>query len=159
MIVRPATKDDVPAMMALHAEIIRIGGTTSYLVPFSVQGFINNYLAAPDTICCHIAEDTDGLTGFQSLGLWPGLPQGWADIGTFVAPDRQRTGAGAALFAATCVAARAAGIRTINAAIRADNLPGLGYYKKRGFADYASAPDYCLADGTRVGRISKRFDL
>jgi len=159
MIVRPATGDDVPAMMALHADIIRIGGTSSYLVPFSAQGFIDNYLAAPDTICCHLSEDAGGVTGFQSLGLWPGLPPGWADIGTFVAPDRQRSGAGAALFQATCAMARAAGIGTINAAIRADNLPGLGYYTKRGFTDHASDPDYCLADGTKVGRICKRFEL
>lgn len=159
MIVRSATLADVPAMMRVHEEIIRLGGTTSYLVPFSFEGFIQNYLAPPHTICCHVAEAADGVFGFQSLGFWPALPDGWADIGTFVQPGHQRTGAGAALFQATVAAARTAGIITINAAIRADNLPGLGYYHRRGFTDYATDPDYCLADGRRVGRICKRYDL
>ena len=159
MIVRPATLEDVPVMMTLHAEIIGIGGTTSYLVPFPAQGFVANYLAGPDTICCHLAQDADGVIGFQSLGLWPALPVGWADIGTYVSPHRQRRGAGAALFQATCSAARAAGISTINAAIRADNVSGLGYYSKCGFTDYAVDPEFRLADGTRAGRICKRFGL
>lgn len=159
MILRPATLADVPQMRALHEAIIRIGGTTSYLTPFDEGGFIANYLTPPDTICCHVAEGAEGLIGFQSLAYWPALPQGWADIGTFVSPGRQRTGAGAALFAATVAAARAAGISTINAAIRADNAPGLGYYSKRGFTDYAAEPDYTLADGRKVGRVLKRFDL
>lgn len=159
MIVRAATLADVPAMRALHEEIIRLGGTTSYLVPFSAEGFVQNYLAPPDTICCHVAVAGDAVAGFQSLGFWPGLPEGWADIGTFVRPGLQRSGAGTALFLATVGAARAAGITTINAAIRADNQPGLGYYRKRGFVTYESQPDYCLSDGRRVGRFLKRFDL
>jgi L-amino acid N-acyltransferase YncA len=159
MIVRPASLPDVPAMMALHEDIIRQGGTTSYLVPLSADRFVENYLTPPDTICCHVAVAGDAVVGFQSLGLWPGLPDGWADIGTFVQPGLQCSGAGAALFQATAAAARKAGVTAINAAIRADNGAGLGYYHKRGFVDYAADPDYCLADGTRVGRICKRFDL
>ena len=99
------------------------------------------------------------MIGFQSLGLWPGLPEGWGDIGTFVAPGVQAKGVGGALFAATVAAARAAGLRVINATIRADNVPGLAFYARQGFADYAQDPDFTLRDGRRVGRVHRRFDL
>lgn len=159
MIVRDATLQDVAAMMAIHAQIIAIGGTTSYLVPFDRDGFIKNYLAKPATICCLVAKLGDELAGFQSLGIWDGLPDGWADIGTFVGPGFQRQGVGAPLFEATETAARKAGIHTINAAIRADNLAGLGYYSRRGFVEYERQPGFSLADGRVVGRVLMRFDL
>ena len=99
------------------------------------------------------------MIGFQSLGRHPALPEGWGDIGSYVSPDYQRTGAGAALFDATLAAARQAGVVTINAAIRADNAPGLGYCTRRGFVDYGADPDFALKDGRVVGRVLKRFDL
>lgn len=159
MIVRPATPADAPAMTALQNEIIAIGGTTAYQQPRSEDEVREDYITAPEAICCLVALDADGLIGFQAVGRWPGLPDGWADIGTFVSPSRQRSGAGAALFAATVLAARSAGIVTLNATIRADNAPGLGYYARRGFRDYGSDPDWALDDGRVVGRIHRRFDL
>lgn len=159
MIVRPATPSDAPAMTALQNEIIAIGGTTAYQQPRQEHELREDYITAPEAICCHVALDEGGLIGFQAVGRWPGLPEGWADIGTFVSPSRQRSGAGAALFAATVRAARAAGIITLNATIRADNVPGLGYYARRGFIDYGSDPAWALDDGRVVGRVNKRFDL
>lgn len=160
MIIRAAIPADAPAMTALQNAIIAIGGTTAYQQPRSEDEVRADYITAPEAICCHVALDADGtLLGFQALGRWPGLPEGWADIGTFVTPAHQRSGAGAALFAATIATARAKGVTTINATIRADNLPGLGYYARRGFADHAADPAWALDDGRVVGRVSKRFDL
>ena len=160
MIVRPATPADAPAMTALQNQIIAIGGTTAYQKPRREDEVREDYITAPEAVCCHVALDEDGgLIGFQAVGRWPGLPEGWADIGTFVSPSRQRSGAGATLFAATLRAARAAGITTLNATIRADNTPGLGYYARRGFSDYGADPAWALDGGQVVGRIHRRFDL
>ena len=93
------------------------------------------------------------------MGRHPELAPDWGDIGSYVDPDRQRSGAGAALFAATLSLARQKGVVSINATIRGDNAAGLGYYNRRGFVDYAQDPDYRLKDGRRVGRISKRFSV
>ncbi|WP_151718860.1 GNAT family N-acetyltransferase [Gemmobacter serpentinus] len=158
MIVRPATLADVPAMTALLNRIIAIGGTTAHEQPFSEASVHHHYVEGPALICGFVAE-ADGLLGFQAVGVNPDLPAGWGDIGTFVDTDRQRSGAGAALFAATCAASRAAGLIALNATIRADNIPGLGFYGRRGFVDYAHDPDYALKSGQVVGRISRRFDL
>lgn len=160
MIVRPATAADAPALTDLINEIIAIGGTTAHETPFTPEVFAEHYICGPGAICCHLAAEAAGAAlGFQSLDLYPGLGAGWADIGTFVRPAARGTGAGPALFAATCAAARARGIATLNATIRADNALGLAYYSRMGFQDYGRDPDYRLKDGRRVGRISKRYDL
>ena len=159
MIIRPATPQDAAAMSDLQNRIICIGGTTAHGVEHDAAYVDAHYISGPGVICCHMAEDDSGLIGFQSMGRNEALPEGWGDIGSYVNPDRQRTGAGAALFAATLTVARQKRVAVINATIRADNVPGLGYYSRRGFVDYAHEPDYQLKDGLRVGRISKRFEV
>lgn len=159
MIVRPATLQDTPAMCTLLNAIIRIGGTTAFEVEKTPEEVADWYLTGPHALLCHVADDQGRIIGYQTVSRYGDLPPGWGDIGTFVDIGLQRSGAGAALFAATVQAARAAGVTTINATIRADNVPGLGYNTRRGFVDYGADPAYALADSTIVGRISKRFDL
>jgi L-amino acid N-acyltransferase YncA len=159
MILRPATPADAPAMAALLNAIIALGGTTAHQRPFTPDGVAAHYISGSSVLSCILAEEAGRILGFQGLETWDGLPEGWADIGTFVAPGLQRGGVGAALMAATLAAARAAGLATINATFRADNAPGLGFYARHGFRDYATDPDWCLDDGTRVGRVSRRLDL
>jgi L-amino acid N-acyltransferase YncA len=159
MTVRPATAQDAPQMTALLNRIIRIGGTTAHQHEKTVEAVREDYIDGREALCCHVALAEGQVIGFQALGRHDGLPAGWADIGTFVSPDLQARGTGAALFAATRAAARALGLGTINATIRADNAPGLAYYARIGFADYAHDPDWTLEDGTVTGRVSRRFDL
>lgn len=158
MIVRPALPSDATAMAALQNRIIRIGGTTAHQMEHSVEEVCDAYVTGPGVLCCHVAE-ADGIIGFQAVERYPGLPDGWGDIGTFVNPDVQAKGIGAALFAATVAACRKAGLLAINATIRADNVPGLAYYARIGFVDYARDPGWALDDGWVVGRVSRRFDL
>ena len=158
MILRPALPGDAAAMAAVQNLIIRIGGTTAYETERS-EDQVRAYVDGPGAISCFVAEEAGRVIGFQSLGLWPGLAEGWADIGTFVDPEVQARGTGAALFGATKAAARMAGVRVINATIRADNVPGLAYYARMGFRDHGSEPDFTLRDGRRVGRVHRRFDL
>lgn len=159
MILRPAVIADAAPMCALLNRIIAIGGTTAHELPMTPDQVAGYYITGSQVICCHVAEMDGAIIGFQSVERSAKLPEGWGDIGTFVSPDCQRSGAGAALFSATQAACRAAGLPAINATIRADNAPGLGYYARRGFVDYATDPGFALRDGRVVGRISRRFDL
>jgi GNAT superfamily N-acetyltransferase len=146
--------------------IIAIGGTTAYEDPFTPWTMTANYIAAPLLIRCTLAEIDARPVGFQAL-LHPDpaqdhhrpLPPGWAVIASFVQPGLTGQGIGRALFSATERAARAAGIHTIDATIRADNGSGLTFYGAMGFRDYDVIRAVPLKDGTPVDRIRKRFDL
>lgn len=159
MIVRRALPSDAAAMVALQNDIIRIGGTTAHQTLRTAAQVQADYIAGPEVISCQLAEEAGDVLGFQSVSRHPALPEGWGDIGSYVKSGLQRGGVGQALFEATVKAVRAAGITTINATIRADNLPGLGYYTRRGFVDYGQDPGFALQDGRVVGRILKRYDL
>ena len=158
--VRAMQPGDVPAACALLNQIITIGGTTAIETEFDDARFADTFLNPSDLICCHTALDAENrVAGFQWLGRNATLPATCADIATFARVDPILRGVGRALFAATCARACASGFEQINAKIRADNVPGLGYYGKMGFIDHAVTPAVPLSDGTLVDRISKRFNL
>ena len=166
IITRHATPEDAPAMCAILNAIIAIGGTTAYEEPFDPATMTANYITAPLLIRCTLAERDGQATGFQAL--WhadtartdPGaLPPGWAAIASFVKVGLTGQGIGRRLFADTLTAARAAGIGSIDATIRADNRSGLTFYTALGFRDFAVIPAVPLRDGTPIDRIRKRFDL
>ena len=155
---------DVAPACALLARIVEAGGTTAIETAPDVAEFARWYFTGDDLICCHVALDgpmggAGQVAGFQWLGRHPGLPPDCADIATFTRRDAPLRGAGRALFAVSCTFARDAGWRQINATIRADNVPGLGYYSAMGFVDHAVMPARPLRDGTPVDRISKRLSL
>lgn len=159
VLFRQAALADALSLAAILNRIIEIGGTTAHETPFTEDDFVEHFITGRGALSCFLAQGERGMIGFQVLGLRPDLPANSADIGTFISPDLQRTGVGAALFEATLVVAKGRNILAINATIRADNVPRLAYYARRGFVPYGQDPDYCLKDGTRVGRVDKRFHL
>jgi len=159
--VRDVRPDDAPELAELINAIIARGGTTAFQTPFTPQSLSDAYLIGPHMISAVVAVDRGGrLEGFQILGdFGDPMAAGTGDIGTYVRVDGKQRGVGSALFAATCRNARAAGIDTLNATIRADNRGGLTFYGKMGFVDHAVNADVPLAGGTSVDRIYKRFRL
>ena len=160
--VRPAIPADAPAMAELINAIITIGGTTAHEDPFTAAAMDADYISSPQSLSCVVAESAGQLLGFQGLALpYPGdpMPPGWATIGTFARVGLTQRGVGSALFSRTLKAARAAGIATIDATIRADNTGGLTFYSRLGFVDYDRRVAVPLKDGTPMDRIRKRFDI
>lgn len=163
MIIRPAHAGDAADMTAMLNPIIAAGGTTAHQRPFDEERMQGHYIAPIDLVCCHVAEIKKQVMGFQCL-VWPDpnvseMPDGWAFIASFVAPQAAGQGIGQQLFAATKEAAKTAGVRTIDATIRADNTLGLRYYTGLGFVDYGCLQQVPLRDGKCVDRIQKRYDL
>ena len=157
---RPMQAGDAAAARQILNDIIGIGGTTALETEVDAVAFARMYLDGPDLIACHVAIDSAGqVVGFQWVGRNPTLPADCADIATFTRREPPQRGAGRALFAATCESTRAAGYAQINATIRADNVPGLGYYSKMGFVDHAVTRNVALKNGHLVDRISKRYQL
>ena len=160
ILVRLIEPGDVGEACEVLNEIIRIGGTTALEGALDGATFSRYYVTGDDLISCHVVLDMHArVAGFQWIGRNPKLPKDCADIATFTRRTASVRGTGTALFQQTKVFARKAGYKTINATIRADNTPGLGYYAKMGFADYSVARAVLLQDGTPVDRISKRLTL
>ena len=158
-VVRDARADDAPALSAVLNAIIRAGGTTALEQELSAEQFDDWFISGVYVRSCQVAVAGDVRLGFQQLSNFYPLPEGWVDIGTFSRRENPVRGVGAALFAATRARAMALGYATINATIRADNVPGLAYYARMGFRDYRVDPAVPLGDGRLVDRINRRFDL
>jgi RimJ/RimL family protein N-acetyltransferase len=157
--VRPAELADAKVLCDLLNVIIRIGGTTAFEIPLTVDEFTEYFLSGPYFISCFVAEDEKSgfLLGFQALGRHVELPDDWGDIASYARPEPKIAGVGTALFAATKVKACESALSAINATIRADNAGGLAFYKKMGFEDYKITKAVRLRDGTPVDRVSKRY--
>lgn len=155
MIIRPASSADAADMARVLNAVIAVGGTTAHQTAMSVAEVRQFFVDGPEVFSSVVFEEADRSVGWQSVGQWMGDPH----IGSFVQPGLQARGAGARMFALTCDILRARGIGYIIASIRSDNVPGLAYYARIGFRDIAEDPDFTLADGQRVGRVHRRFDL
>jgi ribosomal protein S18 acetylase RimI-like enzyme len=149
--IRPARPTDAEDMAEVQNAIHRAGLRAS---PVDVALVRARYLDPEHRIACTVAEQDGRVIGFQSLKrAWPGnpydVPEGWGIIGTHIHPDAGRSGLGRRLFATTLAAARAAGLKHIDASIGADNAPALAYYAAMGFSPYRERSD----------TIPHRFDL
>ena len=149
--IRPARRTDAEDMAEVQNAIFRAGLRSS---PVDVAMIHARYLDIEFTVACTVAEQDGRVVGFQSLKhAWPGnpydVPEGWGIIGTHIHPDVGRSGLGRRLFAVSVAAARAAGLRHIDASIGADNAPARAYYAAMGFTPYREG-------GTT---IPHRFDL
>lgn len=160
MIVRRASSADARQMSELLNQIITAGGTTAITDAVSSESLIDWMTCNPDDSAWHVAENKDGLiVGFQLLEPHLDLPPEAADIATFVRIGSIQLGIGSALFLATQKAAARLGYIWINATIRDDNSGGLIYYQSRGFRTYHIDENVKLANGSVVGKVSKRFDI
>ena len=158
--VRPPIALDTADMARLLNEIIAEGGTTALVRPVTARDIADRMASNLQNSAWQVALDADEkVVGFQWIAPNETLPPEAADIATFVQIGQTGLGIGSALFAATRKAAKQLGYTWINANIRADNEGGLIYYQSRGFQDYSMIEDFELADGTRVNKRLKRFDL
>ena len=155
MIIRDTKPQDAREMADLLNQIIAIGGTTAYEHPTSADEVMRSHITGPDVISSVVAVQDAQVIGWQSAELW----QGDAYIGTFVRQEVQAKGIGTALFAQTCEILGKSGVRNIIALIRADNVPGLRYYARLGFVDFAVDPNFALQTGQVVGRVHRKYHV
>jgi L-amino acid N-acyltransferase YncA len=158
--VRRPISLDAANMAKLLNEIIAEGGTTALTRPVTGADLNERMAFKPEHSAWHVAVDEkENIVGFQWINPKEDLPQGVVDIATFVQIGQTGLGIGSALFEATKKAAKAMGYVWINANIRADNEGGLIYYQSRGFQDYGVIEDFEMANGERVNKRLKRYDL
>ena len=122
-------------MAEVLGPIIDAGGLTAMEGPVSGESFAELFRAPDPRLVLHVAEGEGRILGFQWVEPRPALPEDVGDVATFVALDAARRGLGARLFQATLPAARAAGWRRLNAAVRRSNPRALAYYRAMGFCE------------------------
>lgn len=149
--IRPARLTDAEDMAEVQNAIYRAALRAS---PVDVALVRERYLDMEYSVACTVAEQEGWVVGFQSLKrAWPGNPydvaEGWGIIGTHIHPEAGRSGRGRRLFATSLAAAKAAGLRHIDASIGVDNSPALAYYAAMGFTPYREGSD----------TIAHRFDV
>lgn len=160
MIVRPAIALDTPSMARLLNEIISQGGSTALTTPVTGKDIADRMAANDGRAAWHVAvNEAETVMGFQWIDAADYLPPEAAEIATFVQIGQTGLGIGSKLFDATRTAAKTLGYTWINANIRADNEGGLIYYQSRGFQDYGRIDNYEMANGQKVDKILKRYDL
>lgn len=147
-------------MAEMLNEIIAEGGTTALSKPVLSEDLAVWMKRSPDRSAWHVAEDKEGqVIGFQWIEPASYLPDEAAEIATFARIGHTGLGIGSLLFEATRKAARDLGYSWINANIRADNAGGLAYYQSRGFETYGTKTGVEMANGLKVDKVLKRFDL
>ncbi len=158
--IRPAQDDDIEGMRTLLNEIIRVGGMTAITNELSTDEMREWFISGNNVVSCFVAVDSNGtIAGFQSLSKYDSLPNGWVDIATFANRSRHKSGVGTALFTSTRATALRLGFAAINASIRVDNVGGLAYYGRMGFATYLVENGDPQVQGRVFNRVHKRFDL
>lgn len=139
MIFRPASSADAPKLSQILSALAAAGKRRK---PCSPNFALQHYLEHPDQLACHLALDNKGVAlGLQSLKLARpgniyGDQTGCGIIGTHVDPKAARRGPGRLLFEITRIAARDAGVNTIDATIAIPNAAGLAFYDALGLTTY-----------------------
>jgi len=162
--VRPVQEGDLPDLCDILNEIIEIGGSTAYEGVFDCSRFSETFVSGDTCIVCLVALVDGRPMGFQTLALYPTLPEGWADIGTFARVTGKVKGIGSALFRHMQQHLRnndslSKSFTCLNASIRSDNQQGLSFYTKMGFEDYAIDKAVTFENDKPIDRISKKYVL
>src|SRR5690625_2181495 len=134
MHIRHAEIDDAEELARLLSSTVAEGGKTAIDSALTGLEFAEWFITGPHCISCLIAEADDKILGFQALERFhDDLPQGVADIATFVADRARGSGVGRILSDATAALAAELGVQQVRAVIQRSNEDAIGYYRSIGF--------------------------
>jgi L-amino acid N-acyltransferase YncA len=146
---------DLPACVDIVNHIIAQGGSTAYETPFDLKTFEAEYLHRPPVV--NVVLHNKRVVGFQAAFDYGDRLYSIGSFTDRVSPVR---GAGKALFDKTLADCRARGGDAILARITSDNIGGLAFYSRIGFADWDIVRnDHQRPDGHWVDRVIKRYPL
>ena len=147
MTTRPATLDDLDAIMALER--------ASFPTDAWSDAMMREELASRHSFYV-VVEEAGRLVGYAGLRVARGASD--ADIQTIAVVDRaRRRGLGRTLMLALLNEARAREAREVFLEVRADNPVAQALYASEGFAELGRRPRYYQPDG--VDAVVMRLDL
>ncbi len=131
---RIAGAGDAPSLAGLVNSIIDEGDKTAITSHFDADTFREWFITGVHCRSCVLVEKCGvGPVGFQATERFLELPEGWADVATFLTSDVRGLGLGKALFARTLRLAPVSCVRVLRAVIRSGNTEAIAFYGSCGF--------------------------
>ncbi len=142
MIVRPATKEDLAAIVGIEAEAILNGDAHFGYEPTPIEDAMRSFLAAEGRYPWIVAEDCESVVGFARCGAWRAREAySWScEVGVYVTPERQGQGIGAALYREMFPAMEKMGNRTVIAGIAQPNPASVRLHEAFGMTYAGTLP-------------------
>jgi GNAT superfamily N-acetyltransferase len=132
--IREATPDDVPQVLALIRELAEYEGEPDAVVA-TEAGLYDALFGADAFAKCHIAERDGAVVGFalwfRNFSTWLGKPGIYLED-LFVQPDHRGSGLGKALLTTLIAIARERGYGRVEWSVLDRNEPAIGFYRAIG---------------------------
>jgi L-amino acid N-acyltransferase YncA len=139
--IRPATHDDLPAVVGIYNWAVNQTFATIDSEPLDTEEAAAWWEANGKLSKLLVATDESGVIGWARLFPWNHRGFDIVEDLVYVDPVHQARGIGRALLSDLIDDARGLGYRTLVAAIAADNRSGLQLHTKLGFRIVGTIPD------------------
>jgi GNAT superfamily N-acetyltransferase len=150
LVIAPATKDDLPALIDLFEEIDRFYGDVTEGTALERMDQVNAVLfGEPPKAMALLAKDGDQLVGMASYSfLWPaaGITTSLYLKELYVRQDQRRTGVGRQLMDQVIDVARGQGCTRVEWTTDRENAEAQGFYAE-------------LGHGINAGKVFYRIEL
>ncbi len=148
--IRDATEQDLPAIVAIYNASIPGRMATADLVPVTVASRRAWFQAhTADRRPIWVDERDGAVAGWLSLGVF--YPRaawdGTAEVSVYVDPSRRREGIAAGLLRHATAVAPALGVRALAGFVFGHNEPSLALFHRAGFAEWGKMPGVTELDG------------
>ncbi len=154
---RPATKVDLPNLVALYNAIIAEGGFTADLTPYTLeqrQPWFNAHQCPPFLI--HIVEIDQQMVGYFYFSAWRNGRAAMhqvAEVSYFLAKDARGKGLGRFMLEQAQRIAVDAGLRYLLAILLESNIGSRTLLEKGGFTLAGQLPEIADLGDSRCGQI------
>ena len=150
--IRHATRDDLPAIVAIYNSTVASRMVTADLTPVSVAEREAWFAAhSPAQHPIWVVEQDGALIGWMSLSAFHSRAayNATAEVSLYLDPAARGQGLGGQLLRFAGEAAPALGIRTLVGLVFAHNAPSVALFGKHGYARWGELPDVAELDGVR----------
>jgi L-amino acid N-acyltransferase YncA len=150
MPIRHATRDDLPAIVAVYNASIPGRMATADTEAVTVAQREEWFRAFdPGSRPLWVLEEDGAIAGWLGLRSFYGRPayHRTVESGVYVAPDHRRRGVARSLLDHALVECPALGIANVMAFVFAHNVPSVALFEERGFERWGLLPRVCELDG------------
>ncbi len=155
--LRIAVQNDLPAIVEIYNQAIRLQTATADLSPVSVERQKTWFTEhAPDTYPIFLAEKQNNVAGWCSISPYRAgrmALRHTAEISLFVHESDRREGVGSALLKHAVRKCEQIEIRTLFAIVLDVNIPSVNLLETFGFQKWGHMPNIADFDGKECGHL------